>query len=194
MTRPLRRPYTFKEWVVDWLVLLINRITGSAFELSRVTHVPNPTTLSQELDAMAKVHFALYALRKSEGNNILVELYSITLRPGIGSRLTQKIGEFIVPNSAARAYGVMSGEIRDEIPMRSDNPNAFDFRHCPVTERTWNEIKRLAPNPGATTVSIAITRDTSRQDYGNFIMGDYTIIRGRIELHPTRLIVTMKAV
>lgn len=187
--RRVRRPYTWKERVVDRAVLWINQFTGQTHELSEpVRQKPYPKTLSQELDVLASLHRALATFKHDKRETLCVEMTRQTIRPEIGSRLTSPSESFILPNKIARVYAIMSGEIRDPIPLREDKPNDYDFRHCPVTMRAWKEIKAVMP-PSGTTI---VTTMKDGEVQGSFFIGPYTIFRGKIEYAPNRLYVTIK--
>lgn len=187
MRRP-QRPYTWQERAVDRAVTWINHFTGQTFELSRRKHLPYPTTLAEELDVLTELHFALSFNRRDGGETLLVKLTRSTVRPVFGprfTRLTLPTESFVLPNRAAHVYAVLSHETRDPIPRRADKPNEYDFRHCPVTMRAWQEIKPHMPPTGTTTVMVAQKPGAWASPVSSdFFIGSYVIFRGHIEYSP----------
>lgn len=191
----VQRPYTWKERLVDQMVKWINQVTGHTYELSYRKHLPYPTTLAEELDVLTKLHFALNLNRDNGGDTLLVKLTCSTVRPVFGPRLSQltyPTESFVLPNKTVNVYTVLSHETRGLIPRREDKPGEYDFRHCPVTMRAWQEIKRQMPPTGTTTITLDDKHGRlSRFVSGDFFIGSYRIFRGRIEYSPEILSVVI---
>ncbi len=193
-----RDPPTWQMRLVDLLIRFIGWLTGQVVELSARAAAPYPRTELEELDVLEALHQQLLRAQDVAEEQIRVTLTVVSIRPGVGSRITAPLGDIILPKNVTVPKGFpKSGTVgvevekNDHIPARKDpSPRGitrYDYRHCPVTVRAWAEIKKYMPPDGATIIA---AYDAKQEP---FILGRYMIFRGRLEHHPNYLSVNIRS-